>query len=220
MTQGVDVVMLRPLPHYKLPQSPRIRPSWPHPWIQARSRHSFGPGPVTRVGERESWAQSLALRQTDSVLIGLSGSKQSPYTRFCPLGDWDAELDELLWIYIAVPSWQYEIKLLFFQELNAVYNITKDQDVNLVPSQPHILHNLTGEAGDTSALPPNLHQTYFEVSLMYFSFDVDNFVVRVTALACTRSSLTPINWRTTSTRSRSVKFRSTNDNKWTRNLSL
>ena len=52
-----------------------------------------------------------------------------------------------------------------------MYNISnnKDQDLNLVPSQPHILHNLTGEAGDTSALAPNLHQTYFEVSLINFS---------------------------------------------------
>lgn len=83
--------------------------------------------------------------------------------------------------------------------------------MNLVSAQPHILHNLTGETGDTSALAPNLHQTYFEVSLRYFSFiDVDNFVVRVTALVCTRSSWTPINWRTTSIRSRSVKFKTTN----------
>ena len=76
----------------------------------------------------------------------------------------------LLWICIAISLWKNESQLSLFQELNAVYNITKDQDVNLVPAQPHILHNLTGEAGDTSALAPNLHQTYFEVSLMYFSF--------------------------------------------------
>ena len=188
-----------------------------------------GPIPGSRLGpvtvlvrvrwlewERESWAQSLALRQTDSVLIGLSGSKQSPYTRFCPLRLRCRAGLALVNLHRGI----MRSKLFLFQELNAVYNITKDQDVNLVPAQPHILHNLTGEAGDTSALPPNLHQTYFEGSLMYFTFDVDNVVVRVTALACTRSSLTPINWRTTSTRSRSVKFRSTNDNKWTRNLSL
>ena len=63
--------------------------------------------------------------------------------------------------------------LFCFQELNAVYNLKQEQEIQ--SQQSHLLHNLqntisgaadnnfeTVQAGDTSAL----HQTYFEVKLI------------------------------------------------------
>ena len=63
-----------------------------------------------------------------------------------------------------------ETFFILFQELNAVYNLKQEQEIQ--SQQSHLIHNLqntvsatdhhfeSAQAGDTSAL----HQTYFEVS--------------------------------------------------------